>query len=273
MELSSGIESLCKELHLTTLFKQYHELANMAAKENWQYSEYLYEALKAESNAKADRSRNMLTKFAGFPTIKTLEQFDFDFTVGVNRRQIDELSSLEFVKRNENIILLGQSGVGKTHLAIALAYKAVLKRMKVKFTTTADLMMQMSHAKKEKRYNSFIKQTIMTPSLLVIDEIGYFPMSKEEAQHFFQVISKRYEQGSVIVTSNLVFSQWTGVFANDKVVTTAILDRLLHHSHIINIQGDSYRLKEKKESGALNLDMFKQNRKKGKSNLPEIGVS
>jgi len=273
VELNIEIESLCKELQLPTLSRQYHELANIAAKENWQYGEYLYEALKAESNAKADRSRAVLTKFAGFPTIKNLEQFDFDFTVGVNRRQIEELSSMAFVKRNENIILLGQSGVGKTHLAIALAYKAVQKRMKVKFTTTADLLMQMSNAKKEKRYDSFIRQTIMTPSLLVIDEIGYFPMSKEDAHHFFQVISKRYEQGSVIVTSNLVFSQWAGVFANDKVVTTAILDRLLHHSHIINIQGDSYRLKEKKESGVLNLDAFKQIRKKSKSSLLENGVS
>lgn len=273
MELSKRIETLCKELHLPTLMKQHHDLSNRAAKENWQFSEYLYEALKAESEAKADRSKAMLTKIAGFPTIKTLEQFDFDFTVGVNRRQIEELSSMAFVKRNENILLLGQSGVGKTHLAIALAYKAVQHRMKVKFTTTADLLLQMTQAKKEKRYASFIKQTIMAPSLLVIDEIGYFPMSKEEAHHFFQVISKRYEQGSVIVTSNLVFSQWAGVFANDKVVTTAILDRLLHHSHIINIQGDSYRLKEKKEAGVLSLDSFKQNRKKGKSTLPENGVS
>jgi len=273
MELNEQITSLCKELQLPTVSRQYHDLANIAAKENWQYGEYLYEILKVESSAKADRSRTMLTKFAGFPTIKTLEQFDFDFTVGVNRRQIEELSSLQFVKRNENIILLGQSGVGKTHLAIALAYKAVQSRMKVKFTTTADILIQMSIAKKEKRYDSFIKQTIMAPSLLVIDEIGYFPMSKEDAQHFFQIISKRYEQGSVIVTSNLVFSQWAGVFANDKVVTTAILDRLLHHSHIINIQGDSYRLKEKKEAGVLNLNQFKKNRKNGKSDLLESGVS
>ena len=267
MELNTKIESLCKELHLPTLIKKYHKIANIAAKENWQYGEYLYEVLQAEANAKADRSRNMLTKFAGFPTIKTLEQFDFDFTVGVNSRQIEELSSLEFIKCKENIILLGQSGVGKTHLAIALAYKAVLNRIKVKFTTTADLMMQMSYAKKEKRYNSFIKQSIMTPSLLVIDEIGYFPMSKEEAQHFFQIISKRYEQGSVIVTSNLVFSQWSGVFANDRVVTTAILDRLLHHSHIINIQGDSYRLKEKRDVGIISLNHSQDEIKKRNKNI------
>jgi DNA replication protein DnaC len=114
-----------------------------------------------------------------------------------------------------------------------------------------------THAKKDKKYDSFIKQAILAPSLLVIDEIGYFPMNKEDANHFFQVISRRYERGATIVTSNLVFSQWSGIFANDKVVTTAILDRLLHHSHIINILGDSYRLKEKKEEGLVDSDLYK----------------
>lgn len=254
--LNTNIETLCKELGLSTIHTAYHELGNRAAKEGWKYSEYLYEALKLEANNKAVRSRATLTKMAGFPTIKTLEQFDFNFTVGVNRRQIEELSTLEFIKRNENIILLGQSGVGKTHLAIGLAYQAVQKRIKARFITASDLIMQMSQAKKEKRYESFIRQAIMTPSLLVIDEIGYFPMSKEDAHHFFQVISKRYERGATIVTSNLVFSQWSGIFANDKVVTTAILDRLLHHSHIINILGDSYRLKEKKDEGMVDSNLY-----------------
>ncbi len=239
------------------LNEHHHALSNRAAKEGWKYSEYLYEILKLEADNRASRSRATLTKLAGFPTIKTLEQFDFDFTVGVNRRQIEELSTLEFVKRKENIILLGQSGVGKTHLAIALAYQAVQQRIKARFVTVSDLVMQMSNAKKEKKYDTYIRQAILAPSLLVIDEIGYFPMNKEDAQHFFQVISRRYERGATIVTSNLVFSQWSGIFANDKVVTTAILDRLLHHSHVINILGDSYRLKEKKEEGLVDSDLYK----------------
>ena len=261
MALNTNIENLCKELQLTTVNDVHHELANRAAKEGWKYGEYLYEILKLEADNRALRSRTTLTKMAGFPTIKTLEQFDFNFTIGVNRRQIEELSNLEFVKRNENIILLGQSGVGKTHLAIALAYACVQKRLKARFITASDLIMQMSNAKKEKRYDAFIRQAIMTPSLLVIDEIGYFPMSREDAHHFFQVISKRYERGATIVSSNLVFSQWSGIFANDKVVTTAILDRLLHHSHIINILGDSYRLKEKKDEGIVDSDLYKFNTK------------
>ena len=257
MALNTNIDNICKELQLPMFQEMHHELANRAAKEGWKYSEYLYEILKVEADNRAKRSRATLTKMAGFPTIKTLEQFDFDFTVGVNRRQIEELSTLEFIKKKENIILLGQSGVGKTHLAIALAYQAVQKRIKARFITAADLILQMSNAKKEKRYSSFIKQAIMAPSLLVIDEIGYFPMNKEDAQHLFQVVSKRYERGATIITSNLVFSQWSGIFANDKVVTTAILDRLLHHSHIINILGDSYRLKEKKEEGLVDSDLYK----------------
>jgi len=265
MELNEHIENICKELQLPMLIEHHHDLSNRAAKESWKYSEYLLEILKLEANNRAVRSRATLTKMAGFPTIKTLEQFDFDFTIGVNRRQIEELSTLEFIKRKENIILLGQSGVGKTHLAIALAYAAVQNRMKARFITISDLIMQMSNAKREKRYDSFIKQSIMAPSLLVIDEIGYFPMNKEDAHHFFQVISRRYERGATIVTSNLVFSQWSGIFANDKVVTTAILDRLLHHSHVINILGDSYRLKEKKEEGLVDSDLYKfQPKKLGK---------
>jgi DNA replication protein DnaC len=262
MALNENIENFCKELQLPMLNEHHHSLSNRAAKEGWKYSEYLYEILKLEADNRASRSRATLTKLAGFPTIKTLEQFDFDFTVGVNRRQIEELSTLEFIKKKENIILLGQSGVGKTHLAIALAYQAVQKRIKARFVTVSDLVMQMSNAKKEKKYDTYIRQAILAPSLLVIDEIGYFPMNKEDAQHFFQVISRRYERGATIVTSNLVFSQWSGIFANDKVVTTAILDRLLHHSHVINILGDSYRLKEKKEEGLVDSDLYKFQTKK-----------
>ncbi len=257
MELNDNIIKLCDELNLPITKEEYHTIATTAAKESWTYAQFLNELLQLETTAKLLRSKTILTKFAGFPAIKTLEEFDYNFTVGVNSKQINELASLAFVKKNENIILLGQSGVGKTHLAIALAYKAVQNRFKVKFTSLTELLAQASRAKREKKYENFLK-IVMMPSLLVIDEIGYFNMSKEEANHFFQIISKRYEKGSIILTSNLVFSKWTSIFANDKVVTTAILDRVLHHSHIINIQGDSYRLKEKKESGLINSDIFKK---------------
>jgi len=250
MELNDNIMNSCRELKLSTTQEQYHILGTTAAKESWTYAKFLDEVLQYEVTNRLNNSKKILTKFAGFPAIKTLEEFDYDFTVGVNKKQIDELASLNFVKRNENIILLGQSGVGKTHLAIALAYKAVQNRFKVKFTTIADLLAHATNAKREKKYDTFLKG-VTNPSILIIDEIGYFNMSKEESNHFFQIISKRYERGSTILTSNLIFSKWEQIFG-DKIVTAAILDRVLHHSHIINIQGDSYRLKEKKEAGLLN---------------------
>jgi DNA replication protein DnaC len=255
MELSQSIENYCKELKLPITQEQYHTIASKAAKESWTYTQFLNEVLQSEVAQRLNNSKKMLTKFAGFPAIKTLEEFDYDFTIGVNSKQINELATLEFVKRNENIILLGQSGVGKTHIAIALAYKAVQNRYKVKFTTIADLLASAITAKRDKKYTNFLK-SVLHPSILIIDEIGYFNMSKEEANHFFQIISKRYEKGSTILTSNLVFSKWKQIFG-DKIVTAAILDRVLHHSHIINIQGDSYRLKEKKESGLFSQENIK----------------
>ena len=129
-----------------------------------------------------------------------------------------------------------------------------MNRYKVRFTSITELISDANKAKREKRYDSFLK-SISTASVLIIDEIGYFNMSKEDANHFFQIISARYEKSSTILTSNLIFSQWSQVFGGDKIVTTAILDRVLHHSHVINIQGESYRLKEKKDQGILNSDI------------------
>ena len=131
-----------------------------------------------------------------------------------------------------------------------------LHRYKVRFTSITELISDANRAKREKRYEGFLKN-IATPSVLIIDEIGYFNMSKEDANHIFQIISARYEKSSTILTSNLIFSQWAQVFGGDKIVTTAILDRILHHSYVINIQGESYRLKEKKESGVINSDIYK----------------
>jgi len=223
INITQKIDAICKELKLSTVLQEHAKVAATAAKERWNYSEFLHEILSIEVQSRLDRSKSTLTKFAGFPAIKTLEEFDYNFSVGVNRKQIEELSTLGFIKRKENIILLGQSGVGKTHLAIALAYRAVMNRYKVKFTSTADLLSNASRAKREKKYDAFLK-SVLSPSILVIDEIGYFNISKEEANHFFQIISKRYEKGSTILTSNLIFSQWAQIFGGDKVVTTAILE-------------------------------------------------
>lgn len=171
------------------------------------------------------------------------------FAAGAPRTQIQELASLVFIERAENIVLLGPSGVGKTHLAIAFAYKAIMAGIKTRFISAADLMLQLSVAKKQDKLKSYLQRTVLAPRLLVIDEIGYLPFGREEANLFFNVIAKRYERGSLILTSNLPFTQWASAFADDQTLTAAMLDRLLHHAHIVQISGESYRLKDKRKVG------------------------
>ncbi|HHQ4505021.1 TPA: IS21-like element helper ATPase IstB, partial [Aeromonas veronii] len=162
------------------------------------------------------------------------------------RSQLQELASLAFIERSENIVLLGPSGVGKTHFAIALAYRALMAGIKTRFISAADLMLQLQAAQRQERLNAYCSRVVMGPRLLV----GYLPFGREEANLFFNVIAKRYEKGSLILTSNLPFSQWASTFADDQTLTAAMLDRLLHHAHIVQISGESFRLKEKRKAGA-----------------------
>ena len=148
-------------------------------------------------------------------------------------------------------MLLGPSGVGKTHLALALGYRAVMAGIKVRFITAADLMIQLATANQQGKLKSYLQRGILAPKLLIIDEIGYLPFGRDEANLFFNVIAKRYENGSIVLTSNLPFSQWAGTFADDATLTAAMLDRLLHHCHVAQISGESYRLKNKKKAGVL----------------------
>ncbi|MBE3021848.1 IS21-like element helper ATPase IstB [Campylobacter sp. 7477a] len=256
MQIENSIGKLCRELKLSSIEENFHDISNTATKENWRYLQFLEELLKREASVRINRSKVVLTKMAGFPSIKTLEQFDFTYSVGVNRKQIEELATLSFISHHENIVFLGESGVGKTHLAIAIAYRAVQNRYKVKFMTLEEILHQANKAKRDRKYNNFLK-LMSIPSILIIDEIGYFSMSKEETNHLFQIISKRYEKGSIIFTSNLVFSQWETLAVNSNKVMSAILDRIIHHSHIVNILGNSYRAKEKREEGLLISENYK----------------
>jgi DNA replication protein DnaC len=226
-------------------------VAERCATQDQSFAEFLVQLLQTELDARLLRTREMLLKTAGLPAIKHFDDYDFRFATGAPRKQLQELTSLAFVERQENIVLLGPSGVGKSHLAISLAYTAIMRGIKVRFITAADLMLQLATAKKQGRLDTYLKRSVLSPKLLVIDEIGYLPFGRDEANLFFNVIAKRYEQGSVIVTSNLPFSQWSTAFADDQTLTAALLDRLLHHAHIVQISGNSYRLKGKRTAGVI----------------------
>jgi DNA replication protein DnaC len=245
------INEACETLKLNTIANEWSAIADTAAGTDNSLADFLEQLLGVELEARAQRTRETLLKFAGLPAIKRFEEYDFKFATGAPKKQLQELTGLGFIERAENIVLLGPSGVGKSHLALSYAYQAIQKGIKVRFITAADLMLQLATAKKQERLENYIKRSVLGPKLLVIDEIGYLPFGREEANLFFNVIAKRYEYGSVIVTSNLPFSQWSTAFADDQTLTAALLDRLLHHAHIVQIAGNSYRLKGKKAAGIV----------------------
>ena len=245
------ILSACEELKLNGVLTNFQELAQEAVDKDLSYTSYLNEVLKAEQQARQTRSRHTMVKMAGFPMIRTLDDYDFKFAAGAPKKAIMNLADLAFIERKENIVLLGPSGTGKTHIAIALGYLATQRNMKVRFISAADLLMQLEVAQRQGRYQEVLRRSILGPSLLVIDEIGYLPLAREQSNLFFQVIAKRYETGSVILTSNLSFGEWEQAFGGNTALTSAMLDRLLHHAHVIQIRGDSYRLKDKLKAGVV----------------------
>lgn len=242
---------LCESLNLPFIAQGYAGAAQEAARSQTGYSDFLEALLKAEVAGRQIRKQSLLTRLAGFPAIKTLEEFDYGFAAGVKKSQIDELAGLGFVERQENVVLVGPSGVGKTHLAIALGYRAAQTGIKTRFTTAADLLLTLSVAHAQNQLKAVMQRAITAYRLLVMDEIGYLPMNREQANLFFQVIAARYEKGSLIVTSNLPFGQWDATFAQDATLTAALLDRLLHHAHIVPIAGESYRLKHQRQAGTV----------------------
>lgn len=244
------VQSYLSRLKLTRIADQLDPLAEQAARDAWTYLEFLDHLLEAEVSARYARDVAMKTKLAHLPFLKTLDEFDFAFQPSISDRQIRELATVRFIANGENVLLLGPPGVGKTHLAIALGMTAIAQSISVYFLTVADLLEMLHRDAQEDRLTHRLR-TLCKPKLLILDEMGYFPLDRMAAQFLFQLVSRRYLKGSIILTSNKSYGEWGDIFA-DQVLATAILDRLLHHSTTINIRGHSYRLRDKRKSGVFN---------------------
>ena len=213
------------------------------SKDNITLTEHLNYLLKEEIEFKDERASEGIIKAAGFPFKKTLEDYEFGFQPSVSENQIRELANLSFIKNNENIIFIGNPGTGKTHLAVSLGIEAAKHRNSVYFVTCHNLMQKLNKAQKENRLDKQL-QHLAQYKVLIIDEIGYLPVDHQGSNLFFQLIARRYMNKSTIVTTNMPFSRWGEVFS-DNTLASAVLDRLLHYSHIIRITGNSYRIKDK----------------------------
>ena len=229
-----------KALKLPTFLREHQKLARQCAAEGMDHVRYLARLVELEL---IDRERRMVErriKAAKFPTVKSLDSFDFSAIPKLNKMQVLELARCEWINRRENVIALGPSGTGKTHIALGLGLAACQKGMAVSFTTAAALVNELMEARDERRLLRVQKQ-MAGYKLLIIDELGFVPLSKTGAELLFELISQRYERGSILITSNLPFDEWTETFGSERL-TGALLDRLTHHVSILEMNGESYRL-------------------------------
>ena len=234
-------------LKLPFVAQNYESMAKQAAIEQLTHVEYLALLIEGESAKRLDRATQRRIRLARFPVIKTLDQFSWTWPKKINRLQVQNLFRLNFIKDKANVIFLGGVGLGKTHLATALGYIACLKGHNVLFTTAVDVINALGGAQKAGRLQAELKK-YLKPSVLVLDELGYLPIDKVGADLLFQIISHRYEKGSMIISSNRTFKEWPEMFNNDSTLTSAILDRLLHHAEVVLIEGPSYRMKDRIDS-------------------------
>ncbi|MBP7937649.1 MAG: IS21-like element helper ATPase IstB [Phycisphaerae bacterium] len=233
-------------LKLPYLLEHFEELAHKAGSEQWSHVEFLARLIEGEAALRQDRARQRRIKQARFPVLKTLEQFDFTWPTKINRLAVQNLFRLKFLEDQANAILVGGVGLGKTHTAIALGLAACQAGYRVRFATAIDIINGLLAAQNAGRLVKELK-AYTRPELLIIDELGYLPIDKRGADLLFQIISQRYERGSIVLTTNKAYKHWPSMFNNDSTLTSAILDRVLHHAETIVIEGKSYRMKDRIE--------------------------
>jgi len=245
-ESRSFIDQHLRYLKLYFIQDNYQELAAQAAKKHWAHVDYLEKLVEGEAAMRRDRFIERRIRLARFPVIKTLDQFKWSWPKNINRLQVQNLFRLNFIKDRSNVIFLGGVGLGKTHLASALGYAACLKGHSVLFATAIDVINTLTAARAAGRMKQELKK-YTRPALLILDELGFLPIDKAGADLLFQVFSLRYEQGALVITSNRAFKDWPEIFNNDSTLTSAILDRLLHHAQTVVIEGKSYRMRDQIE--------------------------
>jgi len=234
-------------LKLVAVAEQYAALATVAAQKQWPHVDYLARLIDDEAQRRQQLAIQRRVAAARFPCLKTLDQFDWNWPKKINRTQVQNLFRLTFPKDRINVVFMGGVGLGKTHLATALAHEACLRGHSVRFTTAVDIINTLTAAQTLGRLKNELKR-YLKPDVLAVDELGYLPIDKTGADLLFQVISQRYEQGSIVLTTNQPYKHWPKIFNNDSTLTSAVLDRLLHHAETVIIEGKSYRMKDQIET-------------------------
>jgi DNA replication protein DnaC len=237
-----------KVLRLPTFLREYDKVAQQCAEEAVDYPRYLFRLTELELLDRERRATERRIKQARFPVVKSLDSFDFLAIPSLNKLLVLDLARGEFIDRRECVLALGNSGTGKTHVALAIGLAACHKGYRVRFTTAASLVHELMEARDEKRLLRFQKH-LASFELLIVDELGFVPLSKTGAEMLFEIFSQRYERSATMVTSNLPFNEWTEILGSERL-TGALLDRLTHHVHILEMNGESYRLKESKQTKA-----------------------